>query len=93
MYNIYVNDVVRLCGGKVLYGDETIELSTFCTDTRKINDGDVYVGICGENFDGNDFYKDAVNKGARCLILSKEPEEVVDATVILVDDTLKCLQE
>ena len=94
MYDIYVNDVVRLCGGEVLYGDERLKLSIFCTDTRKINKGDVYVGIVGERVDGNDFYKEAVEKGASCIILSKKPaEELENVTVIRVDDTLKCLQE
>lgn len=94
MHSIYVYDVVRLCRGKVLYGDEKLELSTFCTDTRKLNVGDVYVGICGERVDGNDFYKEAVDKGASCLILSKEPEEKIEGiTVVIVEDTLFCLQE
>lgn len=93
MHDIYVNDVVRLCQGKVLYGDEEQKLSTFCTDTRKLNKGDVYVGICGESVDGNNFYKEAFEKGASCLILSKEPAERLEhVTVILVDDTLECLQ-
>ena len=93
MHNIYVNDIVRLCGGKVLYGVEKLLLNTFCTDTRKINKGDVYVGIVGDVFDGNDFYRDAVLNGASCLILNKEPEDVLsDVTVVIVEDTLKCLQ-
>lgn len=94
MHSIYVNDVIRLCSGKILYGDEDLILSTFCTDTRKINKGDVYVGIIGERVDGNDFYKEAYDKGASCLILSKKPEEkLANVTVIIVDDTLKCLQD
>ena len=95
MHAIYVKDVVRLCGGKVLYGDEDLELSTFCIDTRKIKAGDVYVGICGKSVDGNDFYREAINKGASCLILSKEPEreQIEGATIVLVPDTIKCLQE
>ena len=94
MHSIYVNDVIRLCCGKVLYGDEELELSIFSTDTRKLNQGDVYVGICGEHVDGNDFYKEAYDKGASCLILSKEPKEKLDGvTIIIVEDTLVCLQE
>lgn len=94
MRDIYVSDVVKLCGGMVLYGDEKLKLSTFCIDTRKLNKGDVYVGIVGENADGNDFYKEAVEKGASCLILSCEPNEVLDdVVVVIVPDTLKCLQE
>lgn len=94
MYDIYVKDIVSLCGGKILYGDENLLLSTFCIDTRKLEKNDVYVGIKGENVDGNNFYKEAYDKGASCLILSCEPSERLDdITVVVVDDTLKCLQE
>ena len=94
MHDIYVKDIVRLCGGKVLYGNEELELSTFCIDTRKLVKGDVYVGIKGENSDGSDYYKNAYDNGASCLILSREPKEVLDnVTVVVVDDALKCLQE
>ena len=94
MHSIYVKDIVKICDGIVLYGDENQELSNFCTDTRKINSGDIYVGIHGENLDGNDFYKEAIDKGASCLILSKEPEEdLEDVTVVIVKDTLECLQK
>lgn len=94
MHNIYVKDIVELCEGKVLYGNESLKLSTFCIDTRKLVKGDVYVGICGERVDGNDFYKEAVDKGASCLILESEPKEMLqDVTVVIVEDTLKCLQD
>lgn len=94
MYNIYVKDIVRLCGGKVLYGNEELKLSTFSIDTRKINVGDVYVAIKGERLDGNDFCDEALEKGASCLIVNRVPECVFDnVTVVLVDDSIKCLQE
>jgi len=94
MHDIYVGDVVRLCNGVVLYGDNELKLSNFCTDTRKINVGDVYVGIVGETLDGNDFYKEAYDKGASCLILNKKPDIDLDGvTVLIVEDTLLCLQE
>lgn len=93
MCSIYVSDIVKLCGGRVLYGDEKLELSNFCIDTRKLNKGDIYVGIVGENSDGNDYYRDAVKNGASCLILSKVPTETLDdVTVVIVDDTLESLQ-
>lgn len=95
MYSIFALDVVRLCNGIILSGDDKLVLNNFCTDTRVLKSGDVYVGISGERLDGNDFYLEAINKGASCLILSKKPDElnVDDVTIILVEDTLKCLQE
>lgn len=95
MCDLYVKDIVRLCEGKVLCGDEELKLSTFCTDTRRIKEQDVYVGIKGEVFDGSKFYMEAVNKGASVCILEKGyvKSTDIDCTIVEVDDTVKCLQE
>ena len=94
MHSVYVRDIIRLCNGKLLYGNLDLELINFCIDTRNLNKNDVYVGIMGEKINGSDFYKEAYEKGASCLILNKEPNELLDnVTVIVVDDTLECLQE
>ena len=33
-------------------------------DTRSLKKGSMFIAIKGKNFDGNDFVKDAINKGA-----------------------------
>lgn len=92
--NIYVKDIIKLCDGRILCGKEDIELSSFCTDSRCIKKGDVYVGIKGENNNGNLFYQDAINKGASVCILNRgDYNTSMDCTIVLVDDTIKCLQE
>ena len=94
MKNICVSDVIRICGGKLVCGEEKLVLGRFCTDSRKVLAGDVYVGIRGEKVDGNDYYQEALSKGAECLILEKEiGADSLEQTVIVVPDTLKCLQE
>ena len=69
MKNIQVKDIVRECNGSLVFGDENIECINFSTDTRKIENGDVYVGLKGEKFDGSKFFKDALEKGAKVCIL------------------------
>lgn len=95
MHDLYVKDIIRLCNGKLLNGSVDLVLENFCNDTRKIKKNDVYVGIKGEVFDGNKFYYDAIKKGASVCILDKVDDsyEYCDATVVLVDDTVKCIQE
>lgn len=95
---IYVRDIINLCNGKLITGNDILDIECvhFCTDTRKINDGDIYVGIKGECFNGNDFYKDAFDKGAVLCILDNDT--VIDNTdndnnIILVDNTISCLQK
>ena len=41
-------------------------------DTRTLKEGDVYIAIKGERFDGHDFVEQAVEKGAAGLIVERE---------------------
>ena len=95
MYNLYIDDVIKYCGGKLLYGNKEQILGNICTDSRKINENDVYVAIVGEKFDGNDYYEDAVKRGASCCIISKVIDGISydKCATILVDDTIECLQK
>ena len=40
-----VKDIIKICNGKLLCGDENIVCENFSKDTRTINTSDVYVGI------------------------------------------------
>ena len=102
--NLYVKDVLNACSdcnAKLICGDENIVCNTFSKDTRTINKGDVYVGIKGENFDGNTFFKDALEKGASvCIIQGVSEDEIRNVVsqfenraVILVDDTIEAIQK
>lgn len=87
-----VKDIIKICNGKLLCGDENIVCENFSKDTRTINFGDVYVGIKGENFDGNLFYKDAIKNGASVCVLDNE--NVVEkklGTIIIVNDSILAL--
>ena len=61
--------------------------------------GDTFIGLKGENFDGNKFCEEALKKGAKiCIIqdviLDKEIlEEYKDRVIIKVKDTLKAIQQ
>lgn len=60
-------------------------------DSRKINEGDIYFALKGENFNGNLFAAEALNKGAVCCVLDEAPA-ITDNRLIVVDDVLKTLQ-
>ena len=93
---IYIKDIIRLCDGKLLSGDENIVINNIKIDSRKINDGDIYVGIRGEVNDGNIFFEDAINRGAKAIIVDNSKldyDKYSDVTIVLVKDTVWCLQE
>lgn len=94
---IYVRDIIDKFNGTLICGDLNLVLDNFSKDTRTIKEGDVYIGIKGENFDGNLFFRDAFDKGAKACILDNieikdNLDEYKNKTIIKVDDSLKCLE-
>ncbi|WP_158971731.1 UDP-N-acetylmuramoyl-tripeptide--D-alanyl-D-alanine ligase [Paraglaciecola sp. L3A3] len=55
------------------------------TDTRSIQDGDVFLALEGPNFDGHKFVQQAKDKGAIALIVARPVE--TDLPFVVVDDT------
>ncbi len=62
------------------------------TDTRKIQPGDLFFCLHGENFDGNDFAATALDKGACHAVIDKPALAGLPGT-LLVDDVLQSLQQ
>ena len=90
-----VEDIVKATNGKLLVGKLQENCENFCTDTRKIQKGDVYVGLKGEKFNGNEYYKDALEKGAKVAVISgikiadEELKRYKDKTIVEVEDSLE----
>jgi len=97
--NIKVKDIIKICEANLVYGNEEEICENFEKDTRQIKKGDIYIGIKGENFDGNTFYEKALENGAKVVILEnieipKEIEEKYpDRTIIIVKDTIQAIQK
>lgn len=87
-----IKEILKITNGKLICGDEDLDIQNFEKDTRIIQKGDMYVAIKGEKFDGNNFYKDAINKGAVACLMSKEPEEKI-GNIVLVENTVKAIQQ
>jgi UDP-N-acetylmuramoyl-tripeptide--D-alanyl-D-alanine ligase len=73
--------------------DLSAPLHVVSTDSRKIKSGDFFIAICGEKFDGNQFLQEVFKKGASAALASKEEFVPQNRPVLLVEDTLKALQE
>ena len=61
------------------------------TDTRTIRENQLFVALKGENFDGNAFALQALEKGA-CYAVVSDTVEADDSRLIKVPDTLAALQ-
>jgi UDP-N-acetylmuramoyl-tripeptide--D-alanyl-D-alanine ligase len=62
-------------------------------DTRKLQEGHLYVPIIGEKFDGHQFVEQAFTKGAAAALWQKNvPNPPVHLPILIVEDTLIALQ-
>ena len=97
MYNLTIREILQITNGKLVNGSENQEVQNFSKDTRNIQKGDMYVGIKGEKFDGNTYYKQAIENGAMgCILDSKQidEEELKEFNnIILVEDSIKAIQD
>ncbi len=99
MKNLNVKEIITVTNAELVQGDLNLLCKNFSKDTRIIKPGDTYIAIKGENFNGNLFWKDALEKGAKCIIISEmnfkkeELEKYKDRTILKVEDTLQALYE
>lgn len=63
-----------------------------CTDTRKIEQDVVFFCLKGDNFDGNKFVEEAIEKGA-LLVVTEDPTYAQHPKTILVNNALETLQQ
>ncbi len=62
------------------------------TDTRKLKSGDIFFALKGDNFNGNEFAKQAIETGASYAVIDEAAYEIPGKT-FLVDDVLSALQQ
>ena len=97
MKKISVKNIIEVTKGKLIIGNENEICENFSKDTRVIEKGNIYIGIKGEKFDGNKFWKEAFQKGAKCVIIQDidfQKENLSNyqgKTIIKVEDTLEAL--
>ena len=66
--------------------------NSVCIDTRKITNDCMFFALKGDNFNANEFTKDALEKGAKYVIID-DKDYYIDSSTVLVHDCLVTLQE
>lgn len=78
-----------LLSGKILSGGKNTVISGISTDSRRVKNGDLFVPIKGERFDGHDFIAGAFENGAAATLSSNKNIDIENHAVIIVEDTVK----
>lgn len=69
------------------------EFPKVCTDTRQISKDCLFFALKGDNFNGNSFADQALEAGAKYVVLDDPEFYKEDPAYILVDDVLSSLQD
>ncbi|MCH5274652.1 MAG: UDP-N-acetylmuramoyl-tripeptide--D-alanyl-D-alanine ligase [Lachnospiraceae bacterium] len=104
MLDLTLQTAAKACGGKLLgaEGRENKELTCAVIDSRKLEEGGLFLAAKGEKVDGHQFIGQVFEKGAACVVTEKTPEEVeclygVAADewgpYILVEDSYRALKQ
>ena len=96
-YKLTVEDILKVTGGTLVYGDTKTTCENFCKNTKEIEKDDVYIGIKGERFDGSKFYQEAFSNMAKGAIINKidglETKHIEGKFLIEVEDTIDAIGE
>ncbi len=71
--------------------DHAIEITGLEDDSRKVAPGNVFIAIKGWKMDGHLFISDAVEKGAKVLVVQDKMQTYNDVAIIQVPDTREAL--
>lgn len=93
---ISISDLKKISNVELLNIKSLRAINGVSIDSRKINKGDLFFAIKGENFDGHDFIEEVISKGASAVVIEKsyfEKFKEKNFPIILVENTIKALGE
>jgi UDP-N-acetylmuramoyl-tripeptide--D-alanyl-D-alanine ligase len=67
-----LRDLIQVIDGEFIIGDPNLLVGGISIDSRTIRKGEAYFAIKGERYDGHDFIKEAVDKGASVIVYSNK---------------------
>jgi len=89
-----LTSIAQMAGAEILRGSGDTVVSRVGKDTRTIQQGDLYIALRGENFDGNTFAAEAASRGAAAVLLDSADQVVglpEGFPVLIADDGLAAL--
>jgi UDP-N-acetylmuramoyl-tripeptide--D-alanyl-D-alanine ligase len=101
MFEITLDELTKVVSGETQFGPHAGDqlIHGISIDSRNISKGNLFVAIPGERFDGHQFISEAIEKGAKGVVIAKDkrhtipPATVEKTAMILVDDTKRALRD
>ena len=73
--------------------DDRIIFNRAVIDSREVTEGDLFIALPGEQVNGHDFVKEAINNGAKAAVIQEKNPTLYGLPTILVKESLIALQE
>lgn len=92
----FLSEVLTATGGRLTAGNGDNQVCGVSTDSRRIEPGNLFIALKGENFDGHVFVRPALEAGAAGVVVSEPCQIDLEkppgrGAVIEVADTLRAL--
>ncbi len=89
-----LKELIKEIKKKKVFNLNNFEVEGIAYNSKKVKDNYIFVAIKGTKLDGHDFINEAIERGAKCIVVSKRPSIIPsDITEIVVDDTKETLSE
>ena len=69
-----LDKLIRNSGAVIVSGDAHIEVSSICSDSRKVTASSMFIAIKGFAVDGHDYISIAIGKGARVIVYEDQKD-------------------
>jgi len=100
-------EIIAATGGMLLAGSLRTRVRRICTDSRVAREGDLFIALQGETFDGHQFVKDVLGLGVHGVVVAEsmskkalsaikkmpQPRSGAGPFIIGVDDTTRAYQD
>ena len=86
-----VEEIKKITKGLLVQGNSTTKVRGVSINSRVIKKHGVFIAINGPRFNGHDFIRAAIRRGAAAVVISKKLSCPEGIAVILVKDTTKAL--
>lgn len=78
-----LKDILYKVTINAVFGSTSIEVNALQFDSRKINEGDVFIAIKGVNVDGHQFIDGSIKKGATAIVCEALPETLQEGVTYI----------
>lgn len=93
--DLNLTEIIKAVDGEIVIKNNEGIFNKVSTDTRKIEKDNLFIALNGENFNGNDYAIQAVEKGASIVIIDEVKFKIEElkgkGTIIKVKDTRTAL--